>query len=200
MNKNITVAFYISENGEVLHKRRIKGYRSYEKIACKFGSNLYVCIKDNKVVNIDFDVKDVKIDEYDAIVYYIIGVEPVLMAKLDIENHSIIFYNNTHFSKELANIFCTLNNEKIDDNNYKYFATEDYEDDFQYFSTLDEFRLQISYVLSSSNLIVGVADGKKEVCTINNTKGENPYLILKGSAYKSEKVMMFIDMFNNMYS
>ena len=199
MNRSTVVTFYISENGEVLHKRKVKGYRSYEKIACKFGSNLYVCIKNGKVVNIDFDLNDINVEDYNIIAYYIIGVEPVLMAKLDIENHNIVFYNNTHFSKELADIFCKLNNEKIDDNNYKYFATENYEDDFQYFSTLDEFRLQISYVLSSSNLIVGVADGKKEVCTINNSKEENPYLILKGSAYKSEKVMMFIDMFNNMY-
>lgn len=199
MTRSTIVTFYISENGEILHKRKVKGYRSYEKIACKFGSNIYVCIKNGKVGSINYDLDNINIEDYDVIAYYIIGVEPVLMAKLDIENHSIIFYNNTHFSKELADTFCKLNNEKIDDNNYKYFATENYEDDFQYFKTLDEFRLQISYVLSSSNLIVGVADGKKEVCTINNSKDENPYLILKGSAYKSEKVMMFIDMFNNMY-
>ena len=199
MTRSTIVTFYISENGEILHKRKVKGYRSYEKIACKFGSNIYVCVKNGKVGSINYDLDNINIEDYDVIAYYIIGVEPVLMAKLDIENHNIVFYNNTHFSKELADIFCNLNNEKIDDNNYKYFTTENYEDDFQYFSTLDEFRLQISYVLSSSNLIVGVADGKKEVCTINNSKEENPYLILKGSAYKSEKVMMFIDMFNNMY-
>lgn len=199
MTRSTIVTFYISENGEILHKRRVKGYRSYEKVACKFGSNIYVCVKNGKVGSINYDLDNINIEDYDVIAYYIIGVEPVLMAKLDIENHNIVFYNNTHFSKELADIFCKLNNEEIDDNNYKYFATENYEDDFQYFSTLDEFRLQISYVLSSSNLIVGVADGKKEVCTINNSKDENPYLILKGSAYKSEKVMMFIDMFNNMY-
>ena len=199
MTRSTIVTFYISENGEILHKRKVKGYRSYEKIACKFGSNIYVCIKNGKVGSINYDLDNINIEDYDVIAYYIIGVEPVLMAKLDIENNNIVFYNNTHFSKELADIFCKLNNEEIDDNNYKYFATENYEDDFQYFSTLDEFRLQIRYVLSSSNLIVGVADGKKEVCTINNSKDENPYLILKGSAYKSEKVMMFIDMFNNMY-
>lgn len=196
---DIPVTFYVSETGEVLHKRKVKGYKSYNKLVFPFGSSLYICIKDNKVENICYDLEGVDIKDYDIIKHYVIGVEPILMSKVNMEDKYIRFYNSIKYSYEIYNRYKKLFSKKINDNECSYYASDNYDEDLKEFKSIDEFRLQISYVLSSNNLTVGVANNNKEICKICSSEGENPYLTLYESAYTSEKVRMFTDMFNNMY-
>ena len=198
-SRNPDVAVYISPAGEVLQKRRITGYKHYEKIIVPFGSHIYVCMRDSIVDNIDFDLETMDIRKYDKILHYIVGVEPILLAVLNVQEGNIVFYNKVGYSAALFLAYKQLfPADAISE--CKYFAVSDYDSACLFFNTVDEFRLTINYVLSSSNLIAGVVDAShRELCKICNYADSAPYMIINGGVYTQEKVCLFIDMFNGMY-